>query len=335
MAFDVGAAQWVARVTDFALARSTDSGSLARGRAYADARMVTSISTADRGRVLVAEVSGSGRESYNSLVTRLTDGLTPTWGGRCSCPVGSNCKHCIAVLLTARTLVGDAPDPDVGASGTAAMTGTAGAAGGLFTGQADWRGHNVRVTPSWQQELDPLVAAEPDLDDDDVREPLGLMVTQVERTTTPGRRVFGLVLRPTRLSRAGTWSASWSWDQALGAMGSRTLLREHVVLGLELCRMDQNASRYGYIHRPQTIDLGPLGPDFWPWLVKAVDSGVELVAGPVKAPAGVGSRYGSRRGPGALPASSLLRPVTKVELAQESVHVELAATSPADGSLTL
>ena len=340
MAFDVGAAEWVARVTDFALARSTDSGSLARGRAYAQAGMVRSISTADRGRVLIGEVSGSGRESYNSLVTRMTDSQTPTWVGRCSCPVGSNCKHCIAVLLTARSIVGDAPDPYAGALGSSSSSpslGTAGGAGGLFTGQGEWRGQNVRVTPSWQQELDPLVAAEPDLDDDAAREPLGLMVTQVERTTTPGRRVFGLVLRPTRLSRAGTWSASWSWDQALGAMGSRTLLSEHVALGLELCRMDQSAARYGYIHRPQTIDLGPLGPDFWPWLVRALDAGVELVAGPVKGPSPGGSRYGTRprRPPGALPASSLMRPVSSVELAHESVHVELAATSPADGSLTL
>ncbi len=326
----------MARVTDFALARSTDSGSLSRGRAYARAHMVTAISTADRGRVLIGEVAGSGPQSYNSLVTRLTDGPTPTWVGRCSCPVGSNCKHCIALLLTARTLVGDAPDPYAGAVGGqgGSTPGRAGTAGGLFTGQAEWRGQGVRVTPSWQQELDPLVAAEPDLDDDQPREPLGLMVTQVERTTTPGRRVVGLVLRPTRLSRAGTWSASWSWDQALGALGARTLPREHVTLGLELCRMDQTAARYGYIHRPQTIDLGSLGPDFWPWLVKALESGVELVAGPLGASASAGSRYG-RRTTGARSASSLLRPVDRVELAQESVHVELAATSPPDGSLTL
>lgn len=62
--------------------------------------------------LLLGEVQGTQSEPYETSVELvLDDGLVQHWGGRCSCPVGRNCKHAAALAIKAayqgRSIVGD------------------------------------------------------------------------------------------------------------------------------------------------------------------------------------------------------------------------------------
>ncbi|TXH91229.1 MAG: helicase SNF2 [Rhodoferax sp.] len=52
--------------------------------------------------LLLGEVQGTQSEPYETSVELvLQDGAVHHWGGRCSCPVGHNCKHAVALLIKA------------------------------------------------------------------------------------------------------------------------------------------------------------------------------------------------------------------------------------------
>ncbi len=73
-------------------------GDFSRGRDYAmDNR--AQIEQLDKG-VLLAECRGSGRQRYRQRIRLIDRGAHWDVDGRCSCPVGYNCKHVVAALLT-------------------------------------------------------------------------------------------------------------------------------------------------------------------------------------------------------------------------------------------
>ncbi len=50
-----------------------------------------------------AHVQGSRRQPYDVLISFGTDNHDESWFADCSCPVGTDCKHCAAVLFAARS----------------------------------------------------------------------------------------------------------------------------------------------------------------------------------------------------------------------------------------
>ena len=83
---------WVGTITDAELDRLCGTGALTRGREYALAGRVLSLTSADRGRMLLGEVAGTRGEPYSTLVTHAGDTPGgPSWVSRCSCPVGVRC----------------------------------------------------------------------------------------------------------------------------------------------------------------------------------------------------------------------------------------------------
>ena len=81
-----------------------DRGALSRGQDYARERRVTLLSCANN--LIQANCRGSGSQRYQQQILLGTQGAAVI--GRCSCPVGYNCKHCVAVLLH---LLQQAPTP--------------------------------------------------------------------------------------------------------------------------------------------------------------------------------------------------------------------------------
>ncbi len=74
------------------------AGDFSRGRDYfLDSR--AHIDKLDNG-VLLAECRGSGRQRYRQRIRLIERGERWDVDGRCSCPVGYNCKHVVAALLT-------------------------------------------------------------------------------------------------------------------------------------------------------------------------------------------------------------------------------------------
>ncbi len=338
MAFDAVGADWVARLDGRALAGTVDPGTFNRGDAYARTGHVVELNTADQGRVLVAEVAGSRGERYSTLVTRTSEGPPPTWTGRCSCPVGTMCKHAVAVLLVARDRVAEQPSADGaflrGLDPDAGPLSTGGDAGGLFTGQAGWRGEHVRTAPAWDRALDRLIGDSDDAwDEPRDRKPLAILVSQIERAgATPSDRRLEIQLRPTRQALTGTWSTSWGWDQALGPFGQRDYDPEHLRLGRELCRLFQMSAAYALNHIPTAVDLSPIGERLWPWLREAVDAGMEFVPGPVKETPGATRRRSL--GITAAPAP-VRRDVDAVEIADAAIRPELDLARRDDGGIAL
>src|SRR6478735_9153616 len=104
MAWSVGRATWVAALSDPEIAQQVGSRTFDRGVGYAAEARVRSIATRPDGLMLLGTIEGSGSETYQTIIEARPHpkGRAHLWSGRCSCPVGTDCKHTVALLLVAR-----------------------------------------------------------------------------------------------------------------------------------------------------------------------------------------------------------------------------------------
>ncbi|MEZ7787958.1 helicase [Actinomyces naeslundii] len=102
---------WPVRLTDDQIIRRVGRGAFRRGLDYARKGRVRGIGVAGNGDIISAQSKGSGTHIYQTMVFRKQhDQRSPeAWAGNCSCPVGANCKHVAALLITARSLAQEEP----------------------------------------------------------------------------------------------------------------------------------------------------------------------------------------------------------------------------------
>jgi superfamily II DNA or RNA helicase len=94
---------WVAAVTDQDLRSRLGPGPYVGGATYARGGAVTALTLHEQGQRIVANVRGSGRRSYSTVVAaRTLRSGVQGWSGGCTCPVQVDCKHVAAVLLATR-----------------------------------------------------------------------------------------------------------------------------------------------------------------------------------------------------------------------------------------
>ena len=99
------------RVDLVTVQRSLRPHALAAGRAYAKEGRVREITVSGDGRTITAQTNGSSRQPYRQRITLLSDRSgTTVANGQCSCPVGVNCKHVAAVLMTLAEDTGALPE---------------------------------------------------------------------------------------------------------------------------------------------------------------------------------------------------------------------------------
>ncbi|HIZ98994.1 MAG TPA: SWIM zinc finger family protein, partial [Candidatus Janibacter merdipullorum] len=249
MVWDVDAATWLQGLTDDRIEDETDVGAFHRGTTYARNGRVTQVATLNRGRVVVAKVAGSGRESYQTIVSLHGDPGDDVieWSARCSCPVGSDCKHSVAVILTVRDALG---------------------------GVAEAR-------PHWEEALAPLTR-EPSRERLDQGSPMALIVEPVVAARDPRDRVGSprLRIRPTRRTKAGTWAKKYSWSEfrGYGWSGGATLARHRAALERLAALHDaMTKGRYAYAASTGPMYLDDIGPDVWSVLRGVRDAGVALI----------------------------------------------------------
>src|SRR3954468_4615391 len=101
-------------VTDAALTDAVGPEVLDRARPYT-ARSVLGLQLTDDARRVTALVQGSGPMPYRTTVVR-AEGSRIGWVGACTCPVGEDCKHAVALLLALRSTLrqqasGSRPEP--------------------------------------------------------------------------------------------------------------------------------------------------------------------------------------------------------------------------------
>ncbi|OLL14861.1 DEAD/DEAH box helicase [Actinomyces oris] len=102
---------WPVELTDDQIITRVGHRAFLRGLDYARKGRVRGIGVAGDGDIITAQSKGSGAHTYQTMVFRKQGARSApaSWAGTCSCPVGSNCKHVAALLITARAL---AEEPD-------------------------------------------------------------------------------------------------------------------------------------------------------------------------------------------------------------------------------
>ena len=225
------------RVTDDDLRDLVGAASLSRGREYCRQRRVGQLRINGR-RGLIATVRGSGR-SYSTQVDLTEDG--GFLGGDCTCPLGGDCKHVVAVALTARQTLG--------------LAGQIGPARPLQAVPPP--------TPDWERLLTGMIA---DPAKATGHTPLGLLIevhtSRVSYLGTGPRRTDPRIsLRPVIPGKTGWIKSGVSWSR-LDFLGYGTAApaprQKQALLGLQA----SVAGPYRYYSTSETIDLEHLG-DGW------------------------------------------------------------------------
>ncbi len=270
MTWNVGrAATWVADLSDAEISQQVGSRTFARGEAYAAQRRIRSLATRPEGSMILGTIEGSGAQTYQTIIDSKTVGRRTTWFGQCSCPVGYDCKHAVALLITARDV----------ARGIVADPGPMGPADGLSG--AHWSevfGHLRPVEPARRG---PVERPEPQGD----LMPAGLFVDLAYRGYTGAAQwrqlpelAYGL--RPTRWTRTGRWHQTLTWHDALARWGAGPrYLPEHERIMARLQEVLRAGSgSAGYVTAAAPLLLGA-SDQVWPLLAEARDSGIEIMAG--------------------------------------------------------
>jgi superfamily II DNA or RNA helicase len=244
---------WRDLVTDPALADAVGPDVLDRARPYVT-RSVLGVTVADDARRVSALVQGNGPMPYRTTVVR-ADGSRSGWVGACTCPVGEDCKHAVALLLSLR---GRLPP---GSGGT-----------------------NGRRHRSWEEELGELVsAAEPA---HRTAAPLGLQFERVEPEPGQGRASVGargarqrlVRLRPVTPGKRGTWVRTGvSWRQLQYDSVHAAWDPVHLAALRALHATHQAARGQYYSYAPVDVYLHEFGPGLWRLLAEAVADGVVLM----------------------------------------------------------
>ena len=217
---------------------------MSRGAAYARAGAVLSVNTGDHGHLLTAMVRGSGAHRY-AVVLRAdpaTAGRALDWHGMCNCPMRSDCKHVVAVLLTLR----------------------------------GWLSHQAQVVaPSWETQLAGVLQSSAA-----VNNPPGLAF-RLEPTAARGGGRPRLLLRAVVRNKTGRWvrtGASWR-DLERGYGGVELPPAQRRLVGTLLATHRGRPGVYVNPYAEPQLFLDDLGTHGWRLLAETTDSGILLFGG--------------------------------------------------------
>ena len=238
-----------------------------RGSSYARGNRVLSLEWDEDEQMLSASVVGHGAVyDTRAYFDDEAGGLTFV-DGECTCPIGWNCKHVVAIVLAATEQRGGRP-----------------ARGAVARRPADRMASpapaRAPVPPAWEQSLRALVAAR-------VAPAVGHPLAVELCLTTPRYPDQGQPRLMARLMRPGArggwvngsldWGGLDSWQVRQG--GYR---EDHVALIRELhavYRLRDRQATHLYSYRSERlIDLSACeSPQLWPLLVEAVRLGLPLI----------------------------------------------------------
>ncbi|MDN5791143.1 MAG: SWIM zinc finger family protein, partial [Micrococcales bacterium] len=293
MAWSVGRAGWVGELSDPEISQQVGRRTFERGVAYRTHHRVRSLAAGQDGLILLGTVEGSRAETYQSIVTARPHprGRSHVWSGRCSCPVGADCKHVVALLLVARDVAhgivsGPSLDEPVLGSGDGAA--------GLTEPMAP-----MAPTPTemrWSEVFrlaDPVpdaagASGRPQVSDE--WSPAGIYfdTIYVQGAGSRGAPQRGVGLRASRQIRTGTWHRSLSWREALAGPlpGHRQWPgrqayppeQERVMSAIHEAGRVGGTGSTQFFTTVVPIRLDASG-ELWSLLAQARDRGVELLPG--------------------------------------------------------
>jgi len=240
------------------LRQAIGGGSYVRGAEYARQQAVTHATWDPEDNALCGAVQGQYGRSYDvAAYFSLPAGRPARFStGECSCPVGYNCKHVVALVLSA--LTSDTPDPS---------------------------GPRAPRPAAWQQSLDSLLTSPGSECAGTAALAIELALAaglgQAARTGPSPLRLTARLVRP---GKNGGWIAgdlSWGRLDALSYAGDYNA--QQVRLLRELHGLYQasagNDGYYGYRYGDEkSIELSSVGSrQLWPLLDEARAAGLQLV----------------------------------------------------------
>jgi superfamily II DNA or RNA helicase len=237
--------------------------SYARGTRYAEQHAVVRMHWDDSENALVGSVHGQHGEFYESVAyfSALGGASLGFAEGNCDCPVGFNCKHVVALVLTSVWAGQKRPAP----------------------GRPARQAQKTRQPKgNWEQSLGSLLEAQPlRVAHQASALPVAIELS-VEKAPAYGRQLDSMPVVRARLVRPGKsgWVAgNLSWTKLGSLHHYREYLDSHLRLLRELYAIYQahatSAYSYGEI---KTIDLSAFhSHQLWPLLDEAKAIGVRLV----------------------------------------------------------
>ncbi len=232
---------------------------VARGLAYAQQNRVIDVGFSTDLCEVDGHVVGSQGQTYAAHVRLRPDPTHPWthhWSSACSCPVGGDCKHVVALAVTSRTL-------------------------------ADRQPSVVDPGDRWERALIELL----DTGEEEFHTPLGLLIepltAPVSRSRWASARTQrpGLRIRPMVPGARGDWIRTGvSWETFAGGYygyGHATFsdaVRDAMTAIADAHR--RTTRSYGYGRMPDAIALDELGPTWCQMLRDAERAGVTLTTHP-------------------------------------------------------
>jgi superfamily II DNA or RNA helicase len=216
------------------------SATIQRGLQYASQGRVRDAVWSQDGLKLAGRCSGSGVNVYRvgAFFEAVRDGHRLAWV-ECSCPVGSYCKHAVAVLVTAGS--GPSPPPQT----------------------EHWRTVLTKVI----DELAPAAGGP--------ASPIGLEFSVAAPTRY--RPTIAVALRPVMLGKRGTWiKTGLNWQRLVYQADAGEFDRTQY---LAVSAVAGELVRSGMMPGADAMMIAAAGPAFWSRLEDAVNAGVTLVAG--------------------------------------------------------
>ncbi|MGV9709924.1 DEAD/DEAH box helicase [Gordonia sp. NPDC003424] len=240
-----------------------------RGSAYAAAGMIYAVAWSANGLTLNGTSHGSGGARYTVAATFSAQGreryLMQT---RCTCPVGADCKHGVALLLTEGELYTDDYDYDYDEDDYDDDP--------EYSRSLEALGRSVvaQMPAQWRTALRGLIREEPP----GSRAPIG-----IQFLTPPSSRYMpspGLSMRLVTPGKRDNWirtGISWSAVEQSMYMDSGLSAKfeaAHLKAIRSIVRCAATAGFEG------TLSLSSVNADIWELLVAARDAGVEMLADP-------------------------------------------------------
>ncbi|HET8980783.1 MAG TPA: SNF2-related protein, partial [Solirubrobacteraceae bacterium] len=248
---------------------------LQRGATYARTHRVLGLQWDEQDLSLSAEVIGNGAMYGTTAHFDDYGGRLEFADGDCSCPVGYNCKHVVAVVLAARELITAGTRAEAPASSAPASSAPA-------TPPATPPVNPPSVAPApaaWERVLRPLVTARAARS---TGAPLAIELKLTANRYAP--IVPTLMARLMRPGARGGWvNGSLDWGRVEWQAGDAGLREDHIELVRELYRLHQldrsHSYSYGYGYGGErSIDLSACNsPQLWDLLEEAHRVGLPLI----------------------------------------------------------
>ncbi|MBM7051485.1 DEAD/DEAH box helicase [Rothia sp. ZJ1223] len=240
-------------VTAPTILRQVGHGAYTRGQGYMRQGQVQRYSFDSTPRVLAGKVSGSGAQTYETSVTFPATAIPGSlaFSSYCSCPVGYDCKHAVALMLTAidrstkakKAMTTSSPTWNTGAltetvQGADAEKTTAGDISTLLHRASDLPAADSAL-PTWRRALSHTLAARPHSGLRETSQVAGALELKIN---VPGRFATGvtsataapaqLFARPMMKGSSGKWiKGGLSWEtfmqRGLQGFAQTSLYTEH------------------------------------------------------------------------------------------------------------